>query len=413
MTKPIKADFMNDTIHLRQGDCIKYLRRIKDCTIDSIVTDPPYGLSREPDMAEVLRHWLAGDDYIHTGDGFMGNSWDSFVPGPSVWRECLRILKPGGQMTVFGGTRTYDLLVLAIRLAGFQIRDQLAWVYGTGFPKSHDVAQSIEKFQTIGSVARAPRDMGGKSHDRFEGTGEGSWLADTGGKIPLTTEDAIKWKGWGTALKPSFEPICLARKPLIGTVAANVLAHGTGGLNIDACRIKGAKPDTTRGAGGQNGSFRPIGAQGRILDDGQGRFPANLMHDGSPSVMSGFPGGSHRFFYSPKASKADRAGSRHPTVKPIELKRWLCRMITQPGGIILDPFAGSGTTGAAIAAEGNFFGILFERETQFCEDIVRRLSGPVEVEPEPEPEVIEVAADEQVEPPTDLLGYIRAQQNAA
>lgn len=382
--EPIIANFAYDMVHLMQGDCLDRLRELDDCSVDAVITDPPYGLgAKQPDMAEVLTHWLAGDDYRMRGGGFMGKSWDSFVPGPVVWKEVFRVLKPGGHMAVFGGTRTYDLLVTAIRLSGFDIRDQLAWVYATGFPKSHDVGQSVEKLQTTGRTQKTPRDMGGHSHDRFEGTGEGSWLADSGGKVPLTTDDARRLEGWGTALKPAYEPICLARKPVEKpkgrkklTVAENMLMYGTGGVNVDFCRIEGAKPSTIRGAGGQNGAYGPLGAQGLIVDDGLGRFPANFTHDASADVMLGFPEDEKaRFFYSPKASKEDRAGSRHPTVKPVALMAWLIRLLTPVGGVALDPFAGTGTTGAAIASEGVYAGILIERERQYCEDIIRRFEG--------------------------------------
>ncbi|MDI5633267.1 site-specific DNA-methyltransferase, partial [Salmonella enterica subsp. enterica serovar Anatum] len=170
-------------------ECLIGMRMmLADNSIDAVVTDPPYGLSKQPDMNEVLRHWLNGDDYVHTGNGFMGKYWDSFVPGPSIWKEVFRVLKPGGHLLAFFGTRTYDLGTLAIRLAGFEIRDQIDWVYGSGFPKSLDVSKAMGDEQ---------------------------------------------WQGWGTALKPAHEPICVARKPLVGTVSENILQFGTGGMNID------------------------------------------------------------------------------------------------------------------------------------------------------------------------------------
>ena len=242
-------------IHI--GDCLEALRAMPDNSVDSIVTDPPYGLSKEPDMAEVLRHWLAGDDYQHKGGGFMGKTWDSFVPGPAVWREALRVLKPGGHLLAFFGTRTQDMGTLAIRLAGFEIRDSIAWVYGSGFPKSHNL--------------------------------EGDW------------------EGWGTALKPALEPITVARKPFKGTVAANVLAHSTGALNIDACRV--APTGERLGGGDESGkASKPEGWARPWMDDHDhvaahnakitanvekaselGRWPANLIHDGSDEVLAAFP----------------------------------------------------------------------------------------------------------------------------
>lgn len=365
---------------LHLGDSREVLKTLPDNSVDSIVCDPPYGLSKEPDMAEVLRHWLAGDDYTATGGGFMGKTWDSFVPGPAVWRECMRVLKPGGHLLAFFGSRTYDMGTLAIRLAGFEIRDQIMWVYGSGFPKSHNL------------------------------DGE--------------------WQGWGTALKPAHEPICVARKPLEGTVASNVLQHGTGALNIDGCRVgnevrRAAFTSFAACHGNQLGA--PGTAEARRGTQGEekeyvGRWPANLVHDGSDEVLAGFPasagaaapvhkrngdkfrnaygafagnideagstfhgdtGSAARFFYCAKASRADRnegfedpgpkfthgttlrkventptTGNNHPTVKPTALMQWLCRLVTPPGGTVLDPFMGSGSTGKAAMHEGfQFIGI--------------------------------------------------------
>lgn len=381
-------------LQLHNGDCFDVLRTLPDNSIDCCVTDAPYGLnSKEPDMAEVLKHWLAGDDAPVKGSGFMGKAWDKFVPGPAVWREVFRVLKPGGHLLSFFGSRTYDMGALAIRLAGFEIRDQIMWIYGSGFPKSLNVEKA--------------------------------------------TQDA-DWQGWGTALKPAHEPICVARKPLAGTVAANILAHGTGGLNIEGCRVgedlrynapAGNKP------GGNSYNMSVVGmpedTQGTTV---AGRWPANLVHDGSDEVLAAFPDAkgqqgaltgdepsgkmgsancygkmdrrheavpridssksAARFFYCAKASKADRnyglsgdehtsadlvgreegsagtqspragagrtTGSKnpHPTVKPVALMRWLVRLVTPPGGRVLDPFMGSGSTGVATALEGfRFTGI--------------------------------------------------------
>lgn len=334
------------------GDCRDVLARLGDNSVDAIVTDPPYGLSKEPDMAEVLRHWMAGDDYKHSGNGFMGKSWDSFVPGPSVWRECLRVLKPGGHMLAFFGSRTYDLGVLAIRLAGFEIRDQIMWLYGSGFPKSKNL--------------------------------DGDW------------------QGWGTALKPAHEPIVVARKPLDGTVAVNVLKWGTGAVNVDGCRVGyREKPKITdpKHAGHSHNAYGAPSGGGKLLPDS--RWPANVIHDGSDEVLAGFPvtgpskaaprggtnpnprdcgncrsdgeivkghndngGSAARFFYCAKASKKDRdEGNNHPTVKPTDLMRYLCRLVTPPGGTVLDPFMGSGSTGKAAICEGfSFIGIEMSEE---------------------------------------------------
>lgn len=388
---------------------------LADNSIDAVVTDPPYGLSKEPDMMEVMKHWMNGDDYVHTGGGFMGKSWDSFVPGPAIWKEVFRVLKPGGHLLAFFGSRTYDLGTLAIRLAGFEIRDQIMWVYGSGFPKSLDVSKAIDK--------SAP-----------------------------TTDEAKQWSGWGTALKPAHEPICVARKPLEGIVAANVLAHGTGGLNIDGCRVA-AGEQIKGGSGGLLSHKRDNTEypQKEWSPSERGRWPANFVHDGSDEVIKHFPytksgaikagssagvdmragnsdntrksgrpvqprnissdeGSAARFFYCAKASKADRnegvsltvtsaadmverdadsagmnspragagrtSGARndHPTVKPAELMRWLVRLVTPPGGTVLDPFTGSGSTGKACAIEGFEF-IGFEMDGHYCEIAEQRINA--------------------------------------
>jgi site-specific DNA-methyltransferase (adenine-specific) len=180
-------------------DCIEAMKKIPDNSIDSCVSDPPYGLSKEPDIKEVLTHWINDDEYEHGGSGFMGRSWDSFVPGPKYWKELFRILKPGAHALIFSGTRTYDLLVIALRMAGFEIRDQMQWIFGSGFPKSMNVGKAIYK---------------------------------------VKGKDAKKWFGWGTQLKPANEPICLVRKPLLRkNIVENVLDMGTGSINIDECRI--------------------------------------------------------------------------------------------------------------------------------------------------------------------------------
>lgn len=354
------------------GDCLEVMKGIPDGSIDSIVTDPPYGLSSEPDMVEVLQHWLAGDDYIHKGSGFMGKSWDSFVPGPTIWREALRVLKPGGHMVAFFGTRTYDMGTLAIRLAGFEIRDQLAWVYGSGFPKSMDVSKAIDK------AAGAEREVIGRGinyeakvrHAALHSESKGNTYMPAPTDPVITapaTPEAQQWEGWGTALKPAWEPIVLARKPLIGTVAANVLEHGTGAINIDGCRVEGednpVKWESPRGGIWTTDSE----ATAQLTVSDKGRFPANILHDGEQFGENG------RYFYSPKASKKDRGeGNTHPTVKPTELMAYLCRLITPPGGTVLDPFMGSGSTGKAAHSEGfQFVGI--ERDEDYYSIALARL----------------------------------------
>jgi DNA modification methylase len=388
----LQADIAEDaTLHL--GDCLEVLRTLPDCSVDAVVTDPPYGLS------------------------FMGKKWDYDVPAVEVWAECLRVLKPGGHLLAFAGTRTQHRMAVRIEDAGFEIRDMIAWVYGSGFPKSLDVSKAIDK------AAGAEQEVvawtkGGASNslDRrnFE-QGKRSIDYAPGLDIPVTapaTEAARQWQGWGTALKPALEPITVARKPFPGTVAANVLEHGTGALNIDGCRVltPGEVREPITGRGGiparhDTDAPRPAGtvSQPHAL----GRWPANLIHDGSAEVSDMFPktdaGTSDtaaRFFYTAKAAKSDRddgldlrlpsrrqgarpgspdetgnfpdhdhrerTGNFHPTVKPTDLMRYLCRLVTPPGGTVLDPFMGSGSTGRAALLEGfRFIGI--EREAQYLE----------------------------------------------
>jgi hypothetical protein len=319
-------------------------------SIDSIVTDPPYGLS------------------------FMGKGWDRGVPGAEYWSEALRIAKPGAHLVAFGGTRTYHRLATAIEDAGWEVRDCFVWAYGQGFPKSHDVSKAIDK------AAGAYRRIIGESpyNTRRPNAPESQRYAQAGHKAYITdpaTDDARRWSGWGTALKPAWEPAIIARKPFRGTVAENVMRHGTGAINVDGCRVAGSRPETTRGAGGANGRYGPIGAQGRIIDDGRGRWPANLAHDGSPDVLDLFPREAARFFYSPKASKADRGeGNTHPTVKPSELMAYICRLVTPPGGVVLDPFMGSGSTGVGALREGfRFAGI--ELDASYLEIARARLGA--------------------------------------
>lgn len=329
-------------------------------SVDAIVTDPPYGLS------------------------FMGKRWDYDVPSVEIWAECLRVLKPGGHLLAFAGTRTQHRMAVRIEDAGFEIRDMIAWVYGSGFPKSLDVSKAIDK------AAGAEREVVGV-HKRHGGgsavSGSMSGQLGIASDLPLTapaTDAARQWQGWGTALKPALEPITVARKPLVGTVAENVLEHGTGALNIDGCRVEGRErtdyglTNSTRSAGNTYGEP----SASADFDASKGRWPANLIHDGSDDVAEVF-GDPARFFYCAKASKSDRnagcehleakqyshdgretpienayqrnnsvAQNNHPTVKPTDLMRYLCRLVTPPGGVVLDPFMGSGSTGKAAMLEG-------------------------------------------------------------
>jgi site-specific DNA-methyltransferase (adenine-specific) len=377
------------TLQLHHGDCLEVLRTMPDASVDAVVTDPPYGLA------------------------LMGKRWDYDVPSVEIWAECLRVLKPGGHLLAFAGTRTQHRMAVRIEDAGFEIRDMIAWVYGSGFLKSLDVSKAIDKAagaerEVVGSYKGASNIGKGSTNSYI--TTEPGRATDVSITAPATPE-AQQWAGWGTALKPALEPITMARKPLAGTVAANVLAHGTGALNVDGCRID-AEPRSFSGTpnrhggqlagGGEKGEMRPDWTETR------GRWPANLITDGSDEVVGLFPqttstggsgpasrgyssdgrtvsgscaatggfgdtGSAARFFYTAKASRDDRSdGNTHPTVKPTDLMRYLCRLVTPPGGIVLDPFMGSGSTGKAAMLEGfGFIGI--EREAAYHTIAERRV----------------------------------------
>ena len=338
-------------------DCLEYLRSLQDNTFDSIVTDPPYGLS------------------------FMGKKWDYDVPSVEIWRECLRVLKPGGHLLSFAGTRTQHRMAVNIEDAGFEIRDMIAWVYSSGFPKSLDVSKAIDK------MAGAERKVIGVRSDGCGNT-EASIHKSQGFATSRSavfdisapaTDAAKQWYGWGTALKPALEPITIARKPLIGTVAENVQTHGTGALNVDGCRVGREQKDVsgwsqTGSAASENRAMSGANYARDAKPDADGRWPANLIHDGSEEVIGLF-GTSARFFYCAKANKSDREeGNKHPTVKPTTLMRYLCRLVTPSGGTILDPFAGSGSTGKAAKMEGfSFVGV--EREKEYCEIAKKRIES--------------------------------------
>jgi len=346
---------------LHHGDCLEVMRGMDADSIDSIVTDPPYGLS------------------------FMGKGWDRGVPGAEYWSEALRIAKPGAHLVAFGGTRTYHRLACAIEDAGWEVRDCFVWAYGQGFPKSHDVSKAIDKAAGAERMIIAPDPHAARRNratPQFGGPAMNTY--DPGydgplGRMAITapaTDDARRWSGWGTALKPAWEPAVIARKRFRGTVAENVLRHGTGAINVDGCRVSG--PMTGSWGGKQLSS---IGFGGTVPSSYQtkahdaGRWPANLAHDGSPDVLDLFPRDAARFFYSAKASKADRgACNTHPTVKPSELMAYVCRLVTPPGGLILDPFMGSGSTGIGALREGfRFAGI--ELDASYLEIARARLGA--------------------------------------
>lgn len=390
-----------------QGDCLEVLRAMSSDSVDAVVTDPPYEL------------------------GFMGKKWDAsgIAYHVELWAEVLRVLRPGGHLLAFGGTRTSHRMVCAIEDAGFEIRDELCWLYGQGFPKSLNVGKAIDdaagaKREVVGPRVRVDGKRPGHSalgaNATFRASADLSTLTVT---APATPE-AAKWEGWGTALKPAHEPICLARKPLEGTVAANVQTHGTGALNVDGCRIEG-RERTEYGlatAKRSQGSVYGAPSAAADFDASKGRWPANVTldeeaaalldaqsgelssHDTTPGGNKaatqagsswfagsetirppgrGDSGGASRFFYTAKPDSGERnegllrhEGERnhHPTVKPVSLMRWLVRLVTPPGGLILDPFAGSGTTGIAAQLEGfRFLGI--EREADYVTLANQRLDA--------------------------------------
>jgi DNA modification methylase len=371
------------------GDSLEELKKLDAGSVDSIVTDPPYGLSAlsPAQISDVIAHWARGDlDYMPRGAGFMNKSWDVFVPPPALWVEALRVLKEGGHALVFAGSRTQDLMGLSLRLAGFEMRDVIQWIYGSGFPKSHNVSKAIDKSLGVEREVVGFQKMTGTAR-KIKGSNE------LGHDITASATDGAKqYEGWGTALKPAYEPCLLVRKPIKGTVADNVLRHGTGALNIGGCRIetdevlgraRGGWGDLAVGATNYGG-FDSLG----ITKEG-GRWPSNVIFDEESAPLLGE---TARFFYCAKASKGEReAGlenlpsisvseinvnkpqniktSRkniHPTVKPIDLMRYLVRLVTPTGGIVLDPFTGSGSTGCGCALEkAQFIGI--ERELQYVE----------------------------------------------
>ena len=422
---------------LYHGDCLEELKKLDDNSVDAVVTDPPYGLSntKPAQVADVLKAWVTGDTESVPAKkgGFMGKDWDSFVPPPAVWEECMRVLKPGGHMAVFAGARTQDLMGMSIRLAGFEIRDNLGWIYGSGFPKSMDVSKAIDKAAGAERTEGAREWSGGGRSAGIMGENLGT-VTQVKYDTPATSE-AKQWDGWGTALKPAIEPIILARKPFDGTVANNVLAYGVGGLNIDACRVGTSGGGTHCNNRDSNGKCLGHNDAGKSqsgatfhADESSGpagRFPANVLLDevaaaemdeqsgnvkgvvGMKKVSGGHnfnvgehtpqkfnktseqindSGGASRFFpvfkYQAKAPKKERPvieredGTKiqHPTVKPVALMEWLVSLTTPPGGVVLDPFAGSGTTLQAAINKG-FTPIGIEQDADYIQLIDKRLTG--------------------------------------
>lgn len=394
------------------GDSLEELKALPDCSVDSIVTDPPYGLGNtsSANVAECLRAWAAGETWQPKGAGFMGKSWDAWVPPPDLWREVLRVLKHGGHALVFAGSRTQDLMSISLRLAGFEVRDCLMWLYGSGFPKSHNISLAIDKAAGAEREVIGHQKMTGTARKTADGKAHGCAKAGLSvdrveTTIELTapaTEAAKQWQGWGTALKPAYEPIILARKPPQGSIANNTLLHGVGGLNIDGCRVETDDEPTinTKYIPNDKNKIYGQGMGGGVWNKHtQGRWPANILLD---EIALKAMGSTGRYYFCAKASKAEReAGLEgfkgqvlntlnggtdgslpkfateerkniHPTVKPLALMRYLCRLITPPDGTVLEPFAGSGTTLIAAHLEGfKFIGI--ERQAEYVEIIKARL----------------------------------------
>ena len=395
---------------LLNGDCIEQMQKLIDegVQVESVVTDPPYEL------------------------GFMGKSWDAsgIAFDKKTWELAFQLLKPGGYLLAFSASRNYHRMAVAVEDAGFEIRDQIMWIYGSGFPKSLDIGKGVDKKQGNERVTVGERTRNVKPFDDDNG-----WNSNNTTGNHIYTKGNSEWEGWGTALKPAHEPIVMARKPLEGTVVDNVLEHGVGGINIDECRVgKEILEEQIAGRSNKIGTFE---RKDMITPKREGRYPANVMHDGSDVVNDIFPnskgssgngnakvgetskgaiplrrgeaplyndeGSASRYFYCPKTSKSERnqgliefddkqyshdgrkksienpyqrnksiSKNSHPTVKPDELMKYLCRLVTPKGGTVLDPFMGSGSTGMAAKDEGfDFIGI--EREKEYFEISEQRI----------------------------------------
>lgn len=412
---------MSRVYEVWNGDSVELLKQIPDNTVHAIVTDPPYGLGKVPDIRVVLSHWLSALEYRPTGGGFMGAEWDAFVPGPAVWHECMRVLRPGGFCVAFSGTRTVDLLGLAMRLAGFEVRDLFSWNQFQGFPKSLDISKAIDDhYGAVREVVGVDKQWikrtgmsGGEGPATFKAGTFGSASGANAGLITApATKDAQTWAGYGSGLKPAFEPAIFARKPLDGTYAHNVMKWGAGALNIDRCRYpyskgsgwigpnEGEEVSIHRRAAGENGYLGTSTFKGRERvpeqTDGQklGRYPSNTFAtpkasraereagcEGLPA-MAGHEAVKRKEgsagVQNPRAGAgrtADAIRNTHSTVKPVKLMQWLCALVGgQPGSLILDPFLGSGTTGIAALRE-NFSFLGCEMSPAFVRIAEARIAG--------------------------------------
>lgn len=328
-------------------DCFEHIKTMTANSVDHIITDPPYDI------------------------GFMNKDWDkkSIVTNPEFWKECLRVLKPGGYLLAFSHSRTSHRQTSAIEDAGFHIRDTIMWLYGSGFPKSHNVGLSIDKKN--GSKNRGRAIPTASSYQASDKEQKNKLTANKVDAYVAETDAGKEWQGWGTALKPAYEPIVMARKPLEGTVADNVLKYGTGAINIDACRIEGEPIQKNIGFKDEQ-QADGWGTKKCITEITQiGRFPANVILDEEAGEVLGEPS---RFFYCSKTNKKERgAGNSHPTVKPIALMEYLIKLVSKEGQTILDPFAGSGSTGIACKNLKRKY-ILIERDSEYAKIIEARMN---------------------------------------
>jgi DNA modification methylase len=422
------------TISILQGDCRDVLAGLPADSLHACLTDPPYGLEfmgREWDKFNDKPRRVNGTGgreapFAHHAVNPSGSRNVGYQQWCETWaRELYRVLKPGAFLMAFGGTRTYHRLACAIEDAGFEIRDQFAWCYGSGFPKSRDASKAID--QEIGATREV---LGKRTDGRYAYLGcditGGRTVGGTPGTVEIgqitapATPEAAAWEGFGTAVKPAWEPLVLARKPMIGNLAQNLLKHGCGALNIDGCRVETDESlpvfATSGGRKFEQSHTQESRKTKQVGTHTLGRWPANLAHDGSPEVVAAFAaygdksstrangnpndpihgsngsgrsyewgevgrasidhrdaGTAARFFYTAKADKADRADSKHPTVKPVDLIRHYMRLITPPGGTVIDCFAGSGTGGEAAMLEG-FDCVLIERDPKSVADIHHRIA---------------------------------------